>query len=277
MGFFNPKRDETTGDLTRQLNELRRMIEEVMNSKIVGIEKSIEVLSKKLERITPQPISEETLIRIDELIMRAEKASSSLSTIRGYETSLISMQEGIHDLVDVLEKERKMVREEIETYVRERNDLEKLREELKVWRKEIDEKESTFRNLKETVQELEMRKEKLEQESRDLQAGFLGSLEEAKNRLGEETKKLDRTFKFRELRQERLINKEKELEESVARFQEREQSLRGVEERFNQLVAEIAKLEDQKKNLQNDIAGLQEARNRLERLVGEIRGALLKP
>lgn len=277
MGFFNPKRDESTGELRKELNEFRRLVEEVMNSKIAEVEKSIERFSKKLESVTPQPVSEETLHRIEELIGRAEKASSSLSTVKGYETSLMSMQEGINDLVDVLEKERKMVREEIENYVRERNDLEKLREELRVWRKEIDEKENMFRSLRQTVQELETRKERLEQETKDLQTGFLGSLEEAKNRLGEEIKKLDRTFKFRELRQERLINKEKELEESVARLQEREQSLRGVEERFNQLVAEIAKLEDQKKSTQNDLASLEEARNRLERLVGELRGALLKP
>jgi hypothetical protein len=108
-----------------------------------------------------------------------------------------------------------MLREDVERLIKEKSELEVLKNELRKWKADLDEKEHKLSNFNAYVKELEDKKNRIEAELKDLSQRYLTSLEEMLHKIDEEVNKIDRMFKLKEIRLERIARKERELSDAL--------------------------------------------------------------
>jgi len=271
-------KSELPKELENYLTGIRESISE-LDDRVRGIDDSVKEFSSKIQSLPTQrsEISQESVNRIQTMLQRVDTLSAALSAVQDYEVRVMSIQEGLQNLIDVLGKERETVRKDVDKLAQEREEFGRLRDELATWRREIQEKEQAFQSLKENMDKLESQKSDLEARIKELSNGYLRKLGQSSDQLDDQIKKLDRSFKFRELRLERLVRKEKELADAVVRLQEREKKAHEAEEKLSEASAELANLEKKRDLVRSEIADLEKTRNRLEKIVREMREAVLKP
>ena len=117
----------------------------------------------------------------------------------------------------------------------------------------------------------------LERRIAELESHYLKSLDEAREKLDEMVKGVLRDFKLREIRLERLIRREAELREAIAKLREREEEAEELERKVMQLRSELNALNDRKRKLESEIKELEEKRENLEKVIADMRRAVLSP
>ncbi|MEM0011481.1 MAG: hypothetical protein QXT84_07310, partial [Candidatus Bathyarchaeia archaeon] len=147
----------------------------------------------------------------------------------------------------------------------------------KKWKADLEEKEHKLSNFDAYVRELEEKKNRIEAELKDLSQRYLVSLEGMLHKIDEEVNKINRMFKLKEIRLERIAKRERELSDALMKIKEREEMTRELENRMREMSEEISRLEVKKAELLNDINELTERKASLEKLVGEFRKAILTP
>ncbi|MCS7136302.1 MAG: hypothetical protein RMJ14_01720 [Nitrososphaerota archaeon] len=279
MGFLGGKsKEEVLNEFRRELEELRLQLEERMDKRISSVERAlIEVLEnvRKLERERAFP--EEFLTKVSEAAESAESVVRELKIIREYKEWFDSIKEGLNDILELLSRERTMLREDVEKLIKERSELETLKSELKKWKADLEEKEYKLSNFNAYVNELEEKKNRIEAELKDLSQRYLVSLEGMLRKIDEEVNRINRMFKLKEIRLERIAKRERELSDALMKIKEREEMARELENRMREMSEEISRLEAKKAKLLNDINELTERKLSLEKLVGEFRKAILAP
>ncbi|MEM1677378.1 MAG: hypothetical protein QW095_06040 [Nitrososphaerota archaeon] len=220
---------------------------QVLNEIKLGIDKLASLLS--LTASLPKQFENQ----INPFIEKLEKISEELTIVRYYENMLLSVQEGIKDVVEVLNKERELIRQEVQQLMKEKTELEAMREEMKKWREELEAKEKHLILREEELKDLEERKRDLEQRVSELSQRYLGGIEEARSKLEEMVKEMMRDFKLREIRLERLVRREAELKESLAKLKEKEETLADFDKKLTQLKAEVTSLTERKRRLETEI------------------------
>jgi len=124
---------------------------------------------------------------------------------------------------------------------------------------------------------LEEKKLDLERRISELESSYLKGLEELGNRLENMFKGFLRDFKIREIRMERLLKKEAELREELSKLREKEEAAEELERKVLQLRSELNMLEERKKRLEAEVKDLENKRAGLEKLIAEMRRAVVSP
>ncbi|RLE79907.1 MAG: hypothetical protein DRJ51_06870 [Thermoprotei archaeon] len=277
MSLFSKK--DKFEELERSISERMAGLEDSLSSKLdeclSRIEDKLVNLLNLTQEVAAQPERIES--RLGAFINSAEKVADKLVIVNDYANMLRSLREGIYDIVNSLSKEREEIRRQIEALKRERDELMMMREEIKKWREELEKKEREL-NLREAeLGDLENRKIELEGKINELSERYLKGLEELKNKFEEMARGILRDFRIREIRLERLVRREAELKDAIAKLREKEMEAEKLEKEVARLRGELNVLSERKRRLEAEIKELEERRGNLERILADMRRAFLSP
>lgn len=279
MGFLGGRsKEEVFNEFRKELEELRLQLEDKIDKRIGALERAVSEVSENVkELMRERAFPEEFLLSVNKVAEKTENVVRELRVVKEYREWFDSIKDGLNDILELLSRERSMLREDVERLIKERSDIETLKNELKKWKADLDEREQRLSAFNERVKELEERKSRVEVELRELSQRYLVSLEDMLRRIDEEAGKINRMFKLKEIRLERIVKRERELSDALMRLKEREELSRELEKRIKEMSEEVSGLERKKAELLNDINELMERKASLEKLVGELRRAILTP
>lgn len=279
MGFLGGKsKEELFNELRKELDELRLQLEEKMDRRIDRVEASLnEAIHGIRQLIEQKSYPEEFLIRMNEAVKITNSLIGELKVVREYRDWFNSIKDGLNDILEVLSRERAVIKEEVDRIIKDRSELESIKNELMRWKADAEEKEMRLASFSEHIRQLEEKKNRLENEIKELSQRYLLMFEDMLHKLDEEISKIDRMFKLKEFRLERIVKKERELSEALIRIKEREAQLKDLEAKLQQMSEEVSALELKKKELMKEIDELTDRKNSLEKMVGELRRAILYP
>ena len=232
-------------------------------------------LQSSLQELSAQP--EIIKSKLDHYLEKAEKVSDELEAVRYYENTLLSVQDGIKDIIEALSREREMIKQEISSLLKEKGEISVMREEIKKWKEELDAKERQLALREAELRELEEKKMTLERRINELENHYLKALEETRTKLEEMMKGMLRDFKLREIRIERLVRKEAELREELEKLRQREEEAEELERKILQLRSELNALNERKRRLESEVKSLEDKRANLEKIIADMRRAVLSP
>jgi len=272
------KLEELEARLLDRLTDLEgRLLENT--GKIVDALKRIEArfadIQSGLQELSAQP--EVIKTKLDHYLEKAEKVSDELEAVRYYENTLLSVQDGIKDIIEALSREREMIKQEISALLKEKSEVSVMREEIKKWKEELDARERQLALREAELRELEEKKMTLERRINELENHYLKALDETRTKLEEMMKGMLRDFKLREIRLERLVRKESELREGLEKLRQREEEAEELERKLLQLRSELNALNERKRRLESEVKSLEEKRANLEKIIADMRRAVLSP
>lgn len=232
-------------------------------------------LQSSLQELSAQP--EIIKSKLDHYLEKAEKVSDELEAVRYYENTLLSVQDGIKDIIEALSREREMIKQEISSLLKEKGEISVMREEIKKWKEELDAKERQLALREAELHELEEKKMTLERKINELENHYLKALDDTRTKLEEMMKGMLRDFKLREIRIERLVRKEAELREELEKLRQREEEAEELERKILQLRSELNALNERKRRLESEVKSLEDKRANLEKIIADMRRAVLSP
>ena len=123
MSLFSKK--DKFEELERSISERMAGLEDSLSSKLDESLSRIEDKLVNILNLTQEVAAQPEIIKskLETFINSAEKVAEELTIVRYYENTLLSVQEGIKDIVDNLSREREEVRREIEALKKERDEL----------------------------------------------------------------------------------------------------------------------------------------------------------
>jgi len=209
-------------NILERLEELElRLSEEVRKSgaaELGDIKSSLEKLSQRVEALaTTQP--DYLVDRFLEGVAVLKSLVSYLSIFQEQQTELSRLLEFQKEQVDVLERARNAIIREREELEQERRNLEILKQELSSLKESVEEKEAALRGFESEVAALEEKKTELENSIKELKETYLATLQAASQQIDKVVKELDRKFKIREARLERLVRLEERKREEIAKIE----------------------------------------------------------
>mgnify|MGYP000029792471 CR=1 FL=1 len=266
-------------NILERLEELElRLSEEVRKSgaaELGDIKSSLEKLSQRVEALaTTQP--DYLVDRFLEGVAVLKSLVSYLSIFQEQQTELSRLLEFQKEQVDVLEKARNAIIREREELEQERRNLEILKKELSSLKESVEEKEAALRGFESEVAALEEKKTELENSIKELKETYLATLQAASQQIDKVVKELDRKFKIREARLERLVRLEERKREEIAKLESAKAMVEDFNKRLSELAEEVRRLERKRSQLLQDINKLETERRELERIKQELRGGILR-
>jgi len=277
MGLLGRK-GEAGSDLKKELEAMKLFLADRLEERVTNIEQALANLKEDVHTViqnTSSPM--EVVSRVEDLIGKANELYAGLASLKDQAEQFGSIKDGLMEIIEALERERRVVNEDIKRFEAERATLQQLKREVEQWRVDLEKKEEEITQAQRTLSELRTTKENLEKEIRELSATYLNSFEETRIRLDEEIRKIDKIFKLREIRLERLIRKENELNQKLAMLDDQVSTSKRLEAQLAEMREEVTKLESSKEKLQSEISELEARRSKLEEIVAEIRRAILSP
>jgi chromosome segregation ATPase len=151
-----------------------------------------------------------------------------------------------------------------------------LKQELSSLKESVEEKEAALRGFESEVAALEEKKTELENSIKELKETYLATLQAASQQIDKVVKELDRKFKIREARLERLVRLEERKREEIAKLESAKTMMEEYNKQFSQLAEEVRRLERKRSQLLQDISKLESERRELERIKQELRGGILR-
>jgi chromosome segregation ATPase len=201
---------------------------------------------------------------------------SYLTIFQEQQTELSKILEFQKEQVEVLERARSSIAQEKEMLEQERRSLEILKQELASLKQSVEEKEAALRGFESDVAALEEKKIALERNIKELQEAFTSALQSASQQIEKAVRELDRKFKIREARLERLTRLEERKREEIARLEAAKSVVEQYNSQFSQLTEEVRRLERRRSQLLQEINKLESERRELERIKQELRGGILR-
>ncbi|MEM0381271.1 MAG: hypothetical protein QW580_01210 [Nitrososphaerota archaeon] len=202
--------------------------------------------------------------------------TSYLMIFQEQQEELARILEFQREQVEILEKARLAIVQERERLEQEKGGLEVLRQELVQLKQEIEEKERSLKSFEKEVAELEERKTYLEGKIKELQDYYVTALQSAVDGIEKTVKELDRRFKVREARLERLSRLEERKREELVRLEAAKSIAEEYNKQFSQLAEEVRRLEKRKTQLSQEISRLESEKRELEKIKQELRGGILR-
>jgi len=275
MGLLSKKPDQVA-DLRKEIAALRVQLMEKMEERITLLEEALAKLKEDVRLIleqfsNPARISAE----LQNIVEKGQILNEVIDAITGLNSELRTLRDGLHETLDILSSEREALIREAQRYKSEKDGLAKLREEVIRWRTELEQKERQINEAQETLKDLMRKKESLEEEVRVLTEKYLTAFEDAQKKLEQFGREMDKMFKLREIRMERLIRREKELEDRLAILESSKAEAEKLLEDARKLKDEVAKLEAYRDSLSQEVHALEKRRAELNELMTEIRRAFL--
>ncbi|MEM0445441.1 MAG: hypothetical protein QXO86_02575 [Nitrososphaerota archaeon] len=279
MGSIIGRRSEELEAISQNLRAITiqlQNLEALVSGNVAGqLRAAVQEIVSKLDALaTSQP---EYMIReFLDGVNTLKSLSSYLAIFQEQQEELTRILEFQREQVDVLEKARMAIVHEREKLEQERSNLETLKQELITLKQEIDERDRSLKNYEREVAELEERKAFLEEKVKELQAAYISALQSATEGIERIMKELDRRFKVREARLERLVRLEERKREEIEKLEAAKTMTEEYNRQFSQLTDEIRRLEKRRNQLLQDISRLEAEKKELERIKQELRGGILR-
>jgi chromosome segregation ATPase len=275
MGLLSRKPDQVV-DLRKEIAALRVQLMEKMEERITLLEEALAKLKEDVRLILDQLSNQAKVTAgLQNIVEMGQVLNETVDAITVLNSELRSLRDGLHETLELVSGEREALIREAQRYKSEKEGLSRLREEVVRWRTELEQKERQINEAQETLKDLMRKKESLEEEVRVLTERYLTAFEDAQKKLEQFGKEMDKMFKLREIRMERMIRREKELEDRLAMLESSKAEAEKLLEDARRLKEEVAKLEAYRDSLSQEVHALEKRRAELNELMTEIRRAFL--
>ncbi|MEM1943414.1 MAG: hypothetical protein QXY50_03580 [Candidatus Caldarchaeum sp.] len=275
MGLLS-KRGDNMVDLRKEVAALRVQLIDRMEERIGLVEEALSKLKEDVRLVLDQfSAPHKIMVNMQEILARGAVLNETLDEFKAATEELKAMRNSVQEMTEALMREREQLAKEMQRYKAERDGLNALREEVSRWRAELEQKERQIAEAQETLKTLLRKKESLEEEVRMLSDRYLTSFDDAQKKLEAYGREMDKMFKLREIRMERLIRREKELEDRLAALENSKSEAEKLIAFANKLKEEVSKLEAYKESLSNEISQMEKRRAELNELITEMRRAFL--
>jgi chromosome segregation ATPase len=275
MGLLSRKPDQVV-DLRKEIAALRVQLMEKMEERITLLEEALAKLKEDVRLILDQLSNQAKVTAgLQNIVEMGQVLNETVDAITVLNSELRSLRDGLHETLELVSGEREALIREAQRYKSEKEGLFRLREEVVRWRTELEQKERQINEAQETLKDLMRKKESLEEEVRVLTERYLTAFEDAQKKLEQFGKEMDKMFKLREIRMERMIRREKELEDRLAMLESSKAEAEKLLEDARRLKDEVAKLEAYRDSLSQEVHALEKRRAELNELMTEIRRAFL--
>jgi chromosome segregation ATPase len=275
MGLLSRKPDQVV-DLRKEIAALRVQLMEKMEERITLLEEALAKLKEDVRLILDQLSNQAKVTAgLQNIVEKGQVLNEIVDAITMLNNELRSLRDGLHETLELVSGEREALIREAQRYKSEKEGLSRLREEVVRWRTELEQKERQINEAQETLKDLMRKKESLEEEVRVLTERYLTAFEDAQKKLEQFGKEMDKMFKLREIRMERMIRREKELEDRLAMLESSKAEAEKLLEDARRLKEEVAKLEAYRDSLSQEVHALEKRRAELNELMTEIRRAFL--
>jgi chromosome segregation ATPase len=275
MGLLSRKPDQVV-DLRKEIAALRVQLMEKMEERITLLEEALAKLKEDVRLILDQLSNQAKVTAgLQNIVEKGQVVNETVDAITMLNSELRSLRDGLHETLELVSGEREALIREAQRYKSEKEGLSRLREEVVRWRTELEQKERQINEAQETLKDLMRKKESLEEEVRVLTERYLTAFEDAQKKLEQFGKEMDKMFKLREIRMERMIRREKELEDRLAMLESSKAEAEKLLEDARRLKEEVAKLEAYRDSLSQEVHALEKRRAELNELMTEIRRAFL--
>jgi chromosome segregation ATPase len=275
MGLLSRKPDQVV-DLRKEIAALRVQLMEKMEERITLLEEALAKLKEDVRLILDQLSNQAKVTAgLQNIVEKGQVLNETVDAITMLNSELRSLRDGLHETLELVSGEREALIREAQRYKSEKEGLSRLREEVVRWRTELEQKERQINEAQETLKDLMRKKEILEEEVRVLTERYLTAFEDAQKKLEQFGKEMDKMFKLREIRMERMIRREKELEDRLAMLESSKAEAEKLLEDARRLKEEVAKLEAYRDSLSQEVHALEKRRAELNELMTEIRRAFL--
>jgi chromosome segregation ATPase len=275
MGLLSRKPDQVV-DLRKEIAALRVQLMEKMEERITLLEEALAKLKEDVRLILDQLSNQAKVTAgLQNIVEMGQVLNETVDAITVLNSELRSLRDGLHETLELVSGEREALIREAQRYKSEKEGLSRLREEVVRWRTELEQKERQINEAQETLKDLMRKKESLEEEVRVLTERYLTAFEDAQKKLEQFGKEMDKMFKLREIRMERMIRREKELEDRLAMLESSKAEAEKLLEDARRLKDEVAKLEAYRDSLSQEVHALEKRRAELNELMTEIRRAFL--
>jgi chromosome segregation ATPase len=275
MGLLSRKPDQVV-DLRKEIAALRVQLMEKMEERITLLEEALAKLKEDVRLILDQLSNQAKVTAgLQNIVEKGQVLNETVDAITMLNSELRSLRDGLHETLELVSGEREALIREAQRYKSEKEGLSRLREEVVRWRTELEQKERQINEAQETLKDLMSKKESLEEEVRVLTERYLTAFEDAQKKLEQFGKEMDKMFKLREIRMERMIRREKELEDRLAMLESSKAEAEKLLEDARRLKEEVAKLEAYRDSLSQEVHALEKRRAELNELMTEIRRAFL--
>jgi chromosome segregation ATPase len=275
MGLLSRKPDQVV-DLRKEIAALRVQLMEKMEERITLLEEALAKLKEDVRLILDQLSNQAKVTAgLQNIVEKGQVLNETVDAITMLNSELRSLRDGLHETLELVSGEREALIREAQRYKSEKEGLSRLREEVVRWRTELEQKERQINEAQETLKDLMRKKESLEEEVRVLTERYLTAFEDAQKKLEQFGKEMDKMFKLREIRMERMIRREKELEDRLAMLESSKAEAEKLLEDARRLKEEVAKLEAYRDSLSQEVHALEKRGAELNELMTEIRRAFL--
>jgi len=275
MGLLSRKPDQVV-DLRKEIAALRVQLMEKMEERITLLEEALAKLKEDVRLILDQLSNQAKVTAgLQNIVEKGQVLNETADAITMLNSELRSLRDGLHETLELVSGEREALIREAQRYKSEKEGLSRLREEVVRWRTELEQKERQINEAQETLKDLMRKKESLEEEVRVLTERYLTAFEDSQKKLEQFGKEMDKMFKLREIRMERMIRREKELEDRLAMLESSKAEAEKLLEDARRLKEEVAKLEAYRDSLSQEVHALEKRRAELNELMTEIRRAFL--
>jgi len=275
MGLLSRKPDQVV-DLRKEIAALRVQLMEKMEERITLLEEALAKLKEDVRLILDQLSNQAKVTAgLQNIVEKGQVLNETVDAITMLNSELRSLRDGLQETLELVSGEREALIREAQRYKSEKEGLSRLREEVVRWRTELEQKERQISEAQETLKDLMRKKESLEEEVRVLTDRYLTAFEDAQKKLEQFGKEMDKMFKLREIRMERMIRREKELEDRLAMLESSKAEAEKLLEDARRLKEEVAKLEAYRDSLSQEVHALEKKRAELNELMTEIRRAFL--
>jgi chromosome segregation ATPase len=275
MGLLSRKPDQVV-DLRKEIAALRVQLMEKMEERITLLEEALAKLKEDVRLILDQLSNQAKVTAgLQNIVEKGQVLNETVDAITMLNSELRTLRDGLHETLELVSGEREALIREAQRYKSEKEGLSRLREEVVRWRTELEQKERQINEAQETLKDLMRKKESLEEEVRVLTERYLTAFEDAQKKLEQFGKEMDKMFKLREIRMERMIRREKELEDRLVMLESSKAEAEKLLEDARRLKEEVAKLEAYRDSLSQEVHALEKRRAELNELMTEIRRAFL--
>ncbi len=279
MGSIIGRRSEELEAISQNIRSITMQLQNIESSISGNIINQIKAVAQELisrfdalAANQPEFLIKEFLEGVNVL----KSLTSYLMIFQEQQEELARILEFQREQVEVLEKARLAIVQERERLEQEKGGLEVLRQELVQLKQEIEEKERSLKSFEKEVAELEERKTYLEGKIKELQDYYVTALQSAVDGIEKTVKELDRRFKVREARLERLSRLEERKREELVRLEAAKSIAEEYNKQFSQLAEEVRRLEKRKTQLSQEISRLESEKRELEKIKQELRGGILR-
>lgn len=275
MGLL-PRKTDSLVDLRKEIAAIRVQLLEKMEERISLLEEALAKLKEDV-RLVLENISapQRTLAQVQVVLEKAQILDKTIEDMKAASAEVHGILGRLQETNEIMTSMRTAMDREYQKLKAEREGLAKLRSEAGRWRSELEQKEAQISEAQETLKNLLRKKEILEEEIRVLTERYLSSFEDALKKLENFGREMDKMFKLREIRMERMVRREKELEERLALLENSKAEAEKLIETSNTLREEVKKLEAYKESLSREISDMERRRSELNELLTEMRRAFL--